>query len=41
MEIFKPFGPSIAKFNIPEEIILKMNIILSIIMEDKFRVLVI
>ena len=25
MEILKPFGPSIAKFNIPEEIILKMN----------------
>ena len=25
MEIFKPFGPSIAKINIPQEIILNMN----------------
>jgi hypothetical protein len=25
MEIFKPFGPSVAKVNIPEEIILNMN----------------
>ena len=35
MEIFKPFGPSIAKFNIPEQIILKMNNYVEEIIADK------
>ena len=35
MEIFKPFGPSIAKINIPQEIILNMNNYVEEIIKNK------